>query len=363
MTFRDVYKNELDLIRPDEAVINSILLKMRKEAVNPAPLFRRISVVQFAAAAAGVCILIAAAVVIPALSRDTLPLPSADAYENRDNSAITAGDGMFYVESEYDGGAGGIIGTEDDFGSNRISPAPEVAYPQGGGDYEDDVATIDDAGESDDFMPASEPETGDISPFDIAPEPLEFHEEFQEFLIYNSFREWPDESLWNNLEVKIPERNTHTFPNSVIEDVAWDNGDADDDDYFEDYSQFVKVNTLREFTELVFNEEHTLLSANYRFESGYESNTWLTFQGIDASPVYSMLSKYLDEESSVLDWTGTAWYDPAILFNFVNEKYNIFIHIAPTDELIAVAAGLTDRIIIKLEPGEYYRLLGFLESL
>lgn len=69
MTFRDAYRNDFAVIRPDEDIIESILEKMRGEVRSPAPFFKRIPTARLAAAAAGLCILIAAAVAVPAILR------------------------------------------------------------------------------------------------------------------------------------------------------------------------------------------------------------------------------------------------------------------------------------------------------
>jgi hypothetical protein len=87
MMFRDVYKESLDLIKPDEAVVESILLKMRKEAAPEAKIKRFNS--YWIPVAAGAAIVTAFTILVPLIFRDTPPIPDAPI----PNYAITESDG------------------------------------------------------------------------------------------------------------------------------------------------------------------------------------------------------------------------------------------------------------------------------
>jgi len=88
MKFREAYVSDMGAIYPDEAVINSILLKMRREIETPAPWIKRVPTMRLATAAACFCLLIAAAAVIPVLLNDP---PNLNGGESEQNYAIADG--------------------------------------------------------------------------------------------------------------------------------------------------------------------------------------------------------------------------------------------------------------------------------
>jgi hypothetical protein len=70
MTFREQYKNDFDLIRPEEGIIENILVKCRSEYNSPAKYPKRFHSPRLLTAAASLCILISAAIVLPTVLRN-----------------------------------------------------------------------------------------------------------------------------------------------------------------------------------------------------------------------------------------------------------------------------------------------------
>ncbi|MCL2697496.1 MAG: hypothetical protein FWE74_05390 [Oscillospiraceae bacterium] len=175
MTFRDAYKEEMNLVRPGEAVIDSILREMRKEVQTPTPsLIRRIPTSRLAAAVAGICIL-AAAVVIPVVLR------GAPSFNNEIAGAAPLADNMMVItESE---GFGGFAEMEEemyfddaDGGARLSAEANRFDFDMEAADEStDDYAPMGgdltnaafDISPSSDMLPA--PEVGDV----ISAEPAE----------------------------------------------------------------------------------------------------------------------------------------------------------------------------------------------
>jgi len=136
MKFREAYVSDMGAICPDEAVINNILLKMRREIETPAPWIRRVPTMRLATAAAGFCLLIAAAVVIPVLLSNA---PGFDIGESEQNYAIADGGASPapmspVADSPYGGYAGAYNEDAEARQENDMSgmgfPAPVISETQ-----------------------------------------------------------------------------------------------------------------------------------------------------------------------------------------------------------------------------------------
>ncbi|MCL2109388.1 MAG: hypothetical protein FWH20_08610 [Oscillospiraceae bacterium] len=128
--FRTAYKAEYDKISPDKAVIEGILAKMHAEAANPgAARTRKFPTGRLAMAAAGICIIVGAAIVIPAILRDSGGEIFSGA-SARDNATI-APESAIMPEAVHDspnsnGGnrafdAGSGVNTEEDYEDSDFS--------------------------------------------------------------------------------------------------------------------------------------------------------------------------------------------------------------------------------------------------
>lgn len=405
MMFRDAYKNDVDLIRPDEGVVNCILEKMQAESAKPASAFSfgRIPTARFAAAAAGFCILVTAAVVIPTLLRNADSFSSDDGLSNMapvnmGHDSYDASDGL-----QAEAAAGGTaqrsvadnLTDEAYYAGDGGAPAGEPpaltrGMPtalEGEADFTDDdddtmieVTTETAAPAADAFPAAFNPED---SAFDMPPNPED--DDWSAFVNFDSYLGWPDANLWDNLEFKpgttaplpptvFPEPEQFPAPIIAPEDDTIDIYEVPDITpiYSDDADDIVQDPGLPPFFDLAhfasrfLNTEHRIASV-FRYlpvsDVVVVDLHHFDFSDIDTAPLYSMLSKHMSREADIFDGRYSLWSVGVIHLNIFTSEYNIFLYVIPTDELVLAVAGYSTMFIIELYDGEYDKISGFLETL
>ncbi|MCL2637112.1 MAG: hypothetical protein FWD48_01960 [Oscillospiraceae bacterium] len=379
MTFRDAYKEELNLIRADEAVVNNLLLKMREEVGRgvpdaPKPLIKRIPVKQFAATAAGICILLAAAVVIPALLR------GAPSFENNDNAgappmAALGGETASQRDSAESGTAGnsGIMAEVAEspmFNSNAANNDAGLAdSPQGAryvtAEEAEAVVRADDAYDMAAPMEASPPPDAIAEPEsepptvidDMAPEishdewMLEF-KNYYEYYDYQTYKDWDGADTWDNLDgfnlLEIP-RIQPQWVRDLPPDTIWDSP----------FSELI-FDTLGEALGHFLSQEHRIVYINYSYtldEHGDGIGGRLDFyeRTLDeAAPIYSMLSKSMNSELA----SNTEIYLSAIDISILNNGDSVALSIRQGDTLTLSASSTF--LSYALEDGTFDKLLSYL---
>jgi hypothetical protein len=349
MTFRDAYKEKVDLLSPSEAVVDSILLKMRKEAQNPTSpsLIRRIPASRLAAAAAGICILVAAAVVIPAVLRgapaaenqaaDLSPLTVTDSV--RDGNYMFAAEAEEYADFDMadDALSAQMYNRADDAGieaeaeSFFHSPMAE-AMPEPEGT---------NAEEADDMALAVSMEEWLLS----------FIHYF-EYYDYQTYKDWDGGGIWDNLggfpileiPLIIPE-----WVRNLPDDVIWDSP----------YSERT-FNTLGEAIAFFLSEEHRIVFIDYyytldEFDDSFGGHLDFYDRTLDeAEPIYSVLSRNMN--SGLI--TDTSFYLGHIGISILGNNGFVSLGIRPCNGLTFSSSGT--HLSYKLEEGTFEKLLSYL---
>ena len=402
MTFHEAYKNDIKMINPDTGVIDSILVKMRKEIEQPTPWIKRIPAAGIAAAAAGIFILVAAAVLAPVILRGGIETSensyasdsSAElekqnittftddiANDTSDNKIIDKilvnPDEAAADENAVDNfnGSHNILTTAEELQSVTGDAAPSIAAAtssrsESSGDGANNMETANTGetyGEAD--------SGGGFMDFGDTPD------DWSAFVNYSSYKNWPDENLWDGIEVDMPViAATAEFPvenESGITggDIDYHNDNNDDMDYDADFAEYdedciedspplPEFKSLSEFADMFLTEEHRISSVSINSDDKLQRRYYLlSFENIDTSPICSMLSKYIKKPPSVPEWQEGIWSERVLNFNITNYDRNIFVVITPTDELIITAAGYDGSLAIKLDKGEYEKMSAFLNTL
>jgi hypothetical protein len=369
MMFREAYKNDFDLVRADEAVINNILVKMRREAANPAPTVKRIPVARFAAAAAALCLLVASVLLIPLLNRgagDTRSDRSAESDMGETFSMTESGNEFAdgFVTYGFDNDDDSYESEEDTLNRSRDYSAP-IAAVGGSGSWEAP------AGESAAFPGADadslDPLTGEVNfdADDVGAVGV-WEDDWSAFVNYNSYTEWPDSLIWNRLIITAPVQGPPVAPFEDYDDYD------DYDDFCESELGLPPFFDFEHFAQRFLNVEHRFSSAHYqRFmplserRNGIPGTSFhfISFQNIDTNPLYAMLSKYLTNEIPIYEGSSSSLWEVGVLsLNIFTGSYNIFFYVMPSDELIITVAGYSTMFTLTLEAGEYNKIAGFLHN-
>ncbi|MCL2077753.1 MAG: hypothetical protein FWH08_05020 [Oscillospiraceae bacterium] len=396
MTFRESYKKAVEQVRPDESLIEKTLEKMNTEVYNPESFIKRIPVTRFAMAAAGVCIVIAAAIIIPTVLRDS-ELIEFDA--SREYSTLD-----FIV-----GNADNSAELENDFFEEDFSV---------GESYSDDIVTFDDF--TDDIAPDAE---SPISASGIAPptalersETAEFNEEadfdmaasndenygdagaddWSGFLSFSSYKDWPDAALWDNITVETPVRQTVHLPENEIppqrgDDEPWNPleptvttpsvnlpeiagydiavaeesfDDGDSVDIYAPHTPQREYTNFSEFAEVYLNQEHRLYGAQFdTADDIMVTRSWVGFKEADTRPLFSLLAKYTYREVSVRESTTGLYAVGVISLSISTNEHYLELYFTPSSELVILVTSAGENITMKLDNGDYEKLLAYLMSI
>lgn len=253
LMFSELYKKDNQMITPDPEVIRQISEKMKLEAESPRkPALLRTRSYQLAGAAAGIFIVLGAALFLPRMlmgNESLSPLNSADKADFVAESTL-AGE----VLADGDAAGGEVF---DDFSANAAAdevlretepasdvetePAPtstagtpETAPIDAGGGSaakaetpeNEEAVAADEADYSSNEMADDVADAADLAVSDAAP-PVEDWAGYQNF---SSASAWPDYALWNELELS-EEPPQFDLPSAWGDEAgSWTDGAAGDFD-------------------------------------------------------------------------------------------------------------------------------------
>jgi hypothetical protein len=372
MTFREVYKEEMNLIKADETVVDGILLKMRKEVQTPAPFIRRIPVSRLATAAAGTGILIAAAVLIPMFLNSSPNFQSdiGAAPMSELNMTFSINDDSYTPETETEEAGRAVFDTAtgipaevpalmDAPQTNRADSHADSGAPMGGGGAE---AALDDDSPSDmtlpppEAAPAPESEPPTVSSDAASPvsadEWMQYWLQYYEYYDYQTYGDWDDGTLWDNLggfpAVEIP-LIIPQWVRDLPPDVVWDSP-------FSEHT----FNTLGEALGYFLSEEHRLAFISYYYtldEHGDSFGEHIDFYERtleEAAPIYSMLSRNMNSGLTA----NASFYLGDIGISILGENGFVSLHLRPCNTLTFSASGTY--LNYELEDGTFEKLLAYL---
>jgi hypothetical protein len=379
MTFRDEYKREMNSVKADEAVVENILLKMHREMQSPTPLIRRIPVSRIASAAAGICLLIAAAVLIPVVLRGA-PFAENDATASElmlagetsssDMSVAEAPESADYIFDVTDNAApDGLFTPADAFSRADYDSDDDAAdfnaeeqAPRGGGIISNDwlgsepqTDTLPPPGIAP--APESEPPTvvGDSSPPVSAEEWMQYWLHYYEYYDYQTYRDWDGGGIWDNLDgfpnidfpLILPE-----WVQNLPDDVIWDSPASE-----------LSFGTLGEALGYFLSEEHRIAYIDYyytldEFADSFGGHLDFYDRTLDeAAPIYSMLSRNMN--SGLI--TSPSFYLGSISISILGNDGFVHLNIRPCNGLTFSSSGT--HLSYKLEDGTFEKLLSYLISI
>ncbi|MCL1823841.1 MAG: hypothetical protein FWG44_06525 [Oscillospiraceae bacterium] len=405
MTFRDAYKNEFNLICTNEKLIENILYKMRKEVNAPTPFIKRIPTARLATAAAGICILIAAAVVIPSVMKKDVNFTNDGFTESNyvgetiPENPTTSGSGESETfekskESDVDEDSAEIIENEAAYNTADSMPVAPGAVPSPPSENATTGGTMNGMEAENDVLAETSDNLGDDS--------VSYSNDYDRgatnwsgFLNFGNYASWPNSNLWDNLEVHapLPHANSVADEKEIIsepeimappfnidsaeiaeeneiyeeETIAAADGIEEIYDMPEPRAPLPELNTFGEFAGMFLTEEHRLSSAYYGIEQIYGETVMfmyasLSFRDVDAAPVYAMLSKYLSRETISSNPDSEIRLNGVIRLEICTNESTIFIMVTEDDKLILMSANYNGSCSIQLDNGEYQKLFNYLEQ-
>ena len=365
MTFRDAYRNDLGLVRPDEGVVNNILEAMKRESVNPTPVIRRIPVAHFAAAAAGVCILVAAVAVMPALLRDNDTLATNEAgmlLSSRDGglaeTADFAGgsyDALYYAEAEEDS-----ADFDDDMGhASRAAPEGFAFDDEWAATGDMNVATPAPVMGGDEMWDGVvyDSDDAEFAATEVAPltDPTPYYFDFM------TVRDWDDGSLWRSLKDTFPihKYTAPSYPPPHVQDIL------DEEPIWKTFGEILEVFLTGEHALWWLEYQYMFINDDNRMQDDYGSIYFLdTLGGEGVLPFYSFLSTLRDSQ---IKSHREYFLDGSVRFSISGENVSFFVNIVESDEMIvSVYENGGDNFyefVYAIEPGTFEMILSYLISL
>ncbi|MCL2020146.1 MAG: hypothetical protein FWG70_10385 [Oscillospiraceae bacterium] len=394
MTFREAYINDMKSIRADEAVVNDILLKMRSESDKSAHLFKRIPVTQYAMAAAGIFILVAAAVVIPALLRGVpmlselnTPRDSYSAELRADNSPsiedsliIPEENNIQQESAEYDYGA------DNDSAYDGYDVIPEPDFAPAPATAPESAAHVAAAPPAPAPAPSAAPDSGE-SAAEVAPDTdhaadhFAVNELYYSYYDYPTYKDWPDGSLWDSISDTLPVRE-YSITNYTPEIAAATGEGYTFVDSVDNERLLTNAATLSEFYDMFLSEQHRIRLVGYFyafnnsggvFDSADDGYGYFEFgeENTEISDViYSLLSKWADNTpADIPDINNYTYPQPygSINITIYNESQGLSIDIFPWDAVYVTAFTFTEGDYLGVfktyaEEGTFEKLLSYLLS-